>query len=88
MTTAEIKDPYMLKPTLTPTPRLAKEIKNNERTLESMRRALCFKCQKRLPAYRWRNEAWALGRWGYQGNGYFCSLRCGYHYALGKVQDK
>lgn len=23
-----------------------------------------------------------LGHWGYQGNGRFCSQRCGYHYAL------
>lgn len=27
-------------------------------------------------------DYWMPGAWGYHGNGYFCTLRCGYRFAV------
>lgn len=55
------------------------------------RRPHCRQCRIELPLYTWRNSQFAreLGRvYGYEGSGYFCSLRCGYQYGLALLQTE
>lgn len=43
----------------------------------------CKMCGKLLRRYRYRNEPWGKGReWGDHGDGFFCTLRCGYAWAV------
>lgn len=46
---------------------------------------LCEYCRKPLPAYPWRDQPWATGAWGYHGDGVFCTLRCGYKWAIART---
>lgn len=36
----------------------------------------CLHCEKKLRKYRWGDG------YGYDGNGFFCTLRCGFYHAV------
>jgi len=49
-------------------------------------RPFCRTCDKPLGQYRFFGhpdiDPGKARRWGYEGNGYFCTLRCGFNWAL------
>lgn len=47
---------------------------------------LCRYCEKRLTRYRWRAEEWAKGEWGVDGRGLFCTIKCGYFWAINRCR--
>lgn len=53
-------------------------------------RRWCKYCRKPLPLYRFADQDWAKEKgkvWGYRGNNYFCTLRCGFKYAILAAQE-
>jgi hypothetical protein len=59
-------------------------------------RPRCQQCGRKMPAYftyefhptlLLRPVMRSFAGWGYDGNGYFCSLRCGYRYGLSVMRN-
>jgi hypothetical protein len=53
---------------------------------EDKGRPECRTCDKRLPTFRFFRhptiDPTGTRQFGYEGNGFFCSLRCGFNWAL------
>jgi len=51
----------------------------------------CHECGERLKPYIYFGHAEidpkGSAKWGYQGNNIFCTLRCGYRFALNMVRS-
>lgn len=58
---------------------------------EQKDRPKCRQCGKLLSAYKYADAEWNRGkdrRFGYEGNNFFCTLRCGFYYGLRCVQTE
>ncbi len=54
-----------------------------------MQGLLCQCCKKPLKHFQFWETDWAKTKgliWGYMGDGSFCTLRCGYYWALVRVR--
>ena len=54
------------------------------------KRPTCHNCGEPLSQYRFFGhkdiDPDKKRRWGYEGNGIFCTLRCGFNWALSKLR--
>lgn len=51
-----------------------------------MAKKTCLHCGSVLQKYRWGESMGRPGSVGYDGNGFFCTLRCGYQHAVAAAQ--
>ena len=43
--------------------------------------------RKKISTWAGSSISYWTGQWGYYGQGYFCSLKCGYYYAVKLCKD-